>query len=125
MVRILTEIEKARYRPWFDDALLDSILLEVCPPVWLPSQFIGITLRDTIYLRNYDINSLDDAATLGHELTHARQYRDGMTYAGYIWSCRNGYDNSPYEKEAYGIEALIREALNDKKNMEVDHGSNQ
>jgi hypothetical protein len=110
-MRPLTDKEKARYRRWFEDALLDSVRLSTDPPGWLPGSFMGITLHEVIYFRSYDPDSLEDAVALGHELVHARQYRAGMTIGGYLWSCREGYDGSPYEDEAYGLEPEMREVL--------------
>lgn len=66
-----------------------------------------------IYFRPgvYDPTTIDGLATLGHELMHVGQYRNGMTLAKYLWTSKHGYDNNPYEKEAYRREEEIRQAL--------------
>jgi hypothetical protein len=49
--------------------------------------------------------------TLGHELVHVRQYRNGMNWLTYLWSTRNGYINSPYEKAVYALGNKIENDL--------------
>jgi hypothetical protein len=81
-------------------------------PFYLGKDYGGITRGNDIYFRpdQYDPTTAAGLSLLGHELVHVGQYRNGMTWASYIWSTRHGYESSPYEKEAY---AMQRRILND------------
>jgi len=50
---------------------------------------------------------------LGHELVYVGQYRQGMNWIKYLWSTRNGYMNSKYEKPAYDLQSQIQKDLTD------------
>ena len=112
--RPLTAIERARYTPYFDEALLATArVVDGRVPFWLRPDMLGVTLGPRIYLRPgaYDPNNADGIALLGHELVHVRQYRDGMTVLGYLWASLRGYRRNPYEVEAYAVGARIRAEL--------------
>lgn len=49
-------------------------------------------------------------ALLGHELVHVGQARE-VGYANFIYAMRNGYINSPFEQQAYAVDALIETVL--------------
>lgn len=70
----------------------------------------GITLGNRIYLRAgaYVPGTPSGVELLGHELIHVVQYRNGMTYAGYLWASRKGYRKNRYEIEAYSTGARMR-----------------
>jgi hypothetical protein len=78
-------------------------------PFWLRRNMCAVVLGERIYLRlgAYQPNTRRGIEMLGHELTHVSQFLHGMTLWRYIWSCRNGYHNSPYEQEAYAKGRLI------------------
>jgi len=63
----------------------------------------GITTGNDIYFRPnaYDPTTIEGLAKLGHELVHVGQFRNGMTWAKYVWALRHGYDDNPHEKPAY------------------------
>ena len=110
--RPLTDFEKGILKRFIPEQDLDSARLVIGDmPFWLPKQDIGLTLYNTIYLASYDPLNMADIATLGHELTHVGQYRNGLNIFSYGLSCRHGYWNSPLEKAAYAMEAKIKEAL--------------
>ena len=69
----------------------------------MSKDYEGITRGNDIYFRPgiYDPTTIEGLATLGPQLVHVGQYRNGMTWAKYVWALRNGYDNNPYEKTAY------------------------
>jgi hypothetical protein len=54
-----------------------------------------------------------ELATLAHELVHVGQYREGMTWASYLWAARNGYAESEYEVPAYAMKYAVQEYLTD------------
>jgi Domain of unknown function (DUF4157) len=78
-------------------------------PFWLRRDMCAVVLGETIYFRagHYRANTTQGACFLGHELTHVAQYLHGMTLFKYIWSCRNGYMQSPYEVQAYAMGTRI------------------
>ena len=85
-------------------------------PGYAPTWATGITRGNDIYFRdpNQTFATPEDLGLLGHELVHVGQYADGMTWLSYLWASRDGYDNNPYEKEAYRIGDLIRDELRKK-----------
>jgi len=50
-------------------------------------------------------------ALLGHELVHVGQYAEGMTWLSYIIQ---GYEENPYELDAYLISDTILDYLKEK-----------
>ena len=78
-------------------------------PFWLRRNMCAVVLGYRIYFRQgaYRPNTRQGAALLGHELTHVSQFLHGMNVFKYLWSCRKGYMQSPYEIEAYAKGALI------------------
>lgn len=77
----------------------------------------GITRGNDIYFRPgvYDSTTVEGLATLGHELVHVGQYRNGLTFAKYSWAARHGYDNNPYEQPAIAKEREIANRLTKEK----------
>ena len=77
----------------------------------------GITIGKNIYFRQgyYDPSTAEGLSLLGHELVHVDQFRAGLTLRKYLWSARNGYLNSPYERSAYAEEAEILKDLSDDR----------
>ena len=84
-------------------------------PFWLRRDMCAVVLGTTIYFRAdyYQPNTPQSASLLGHELTHVSQFLHGMTLLKYIWSCRKGYMQSPYEVEAYAKGQLIAQSFNE------------
>ena len=78
-------------------------------PFWLRRDMCAVVLDNTIYFRAgyYVANTPKGLSLLGHELTHVAQFMHGMTTFDYIWSCRKGYMQSPYEVQAYAMGARI------------------
>lgn len=108
--RPLTALERARYAPYFAKNVIDlAIVIEGKTPFWLRRSMAAVVLGRRIYLRAgvYNPDTLRGINLLGHELTHVSQFLHGMTVLKYLWSCRHGYHNSPYEQEAYAKGAMI------------------
>ena len=112
--RPLTLQERALFKPFFANVVLEQARIidgsfggKV--PFWLRRDMCAVVLGEKIYFRTgvYQPNTKRGAQLLGHELTHVSQYLHGMTLFKYIWSCRKGYHNSPYEIEAYAKGYLI------------------
>jgi RHS repeat-associated protein len=117
-LRPLTDAEKASLAPFIPERDLNNSDVHVGEMPWYaPSWAAGITRGNDIYFSdpNQTFETPEDLALLGHELVHVGQYAEGMTWLSYLWASRNGYDNNPYEKEAYGMGDLIRKALRNKK----------
>jgi hypothetical protein len=113
-LRAMTACEKKMLSPYIPAVDLDNADLHDGEVPWyLGKDYAGITRGNNIYFRPgvYDASTIDGLAMLGHELVHVGQYRNGMTWLSYLWSTRHGYDNSPYEEEAYAEESLIRDGL--------------
>jgi RHS repeat-associated protein len=113
-LRPLTDCEKQVLHPFIPKIDLDNANLHDGQVPWyLGKDYEGITRGNDIYFRQgvYDPSTIDGLATLGHELVHVGQYRNGMTWAKYLWASRQGYDKNPYEKPAYDKEAEIKAAL--------------
>jgi RHS repeat-associated protein len=118
-LRPLSDCEKKILGPYIPRIDLDNADLHPGEMPWyVSSNYDGITRGNDIYLRSYDPSNINDIATLGHELVHVGQYREGMTWASYIWSCRNGYYNSKYEIPAYAMGRRILADLQNSKNKE-------
>jgi len=109
--RELTEREKEIFKLWIPGDILNRARIREKAPWFLPKSFWGITLYNVIYLREYDPENIQSLSALGHELTHVRQYAEGMTIFSYLLSCKSGYLKSAYELEAYEIQRNIREFL--------------
>jgi hypothetical protein len=112
--RPLTIQERDFFKPYFPQIVLQyARIIDGSfggkTPFWLRRDMCAVVLGCRIYLRAgaYLPNTKRGAILLGHELTHVSQFLHGMTIFKYIWSCRNGYHNSPYEIEAYAKGALI------------------
>ncbi|MDX1914777.1 MAG: DUF4157 domain-containing protein [Methylophilus sp.] len=108
--RPLNTQERALFKPYFASIVLDQVrLIEGAVPFWLWRNMCAVVLYNRIYLRSgaYQPNTRQGVALLGHELTHVSQFLHGMTLLKYVWSCRHGYRNSPYEIEAYAKGEMI------------------
>jgi hypothetical protein len=79
--------------------------------------FEGITRGNDIYFRPgvYDPTTVEGLAKLGHELVHVGQYRNGLTWAKYVWASRHSYDKNPYEKPAYDKQDEIQNTMTKEK----------
>lgn len=102
--RPLTVQERTIFKPYFAKIVLEHVrIIDGKVPFWLSRNMCAVVLGERIYLRQgvYRPNTKSGIELLGHELTHVSQSLHGMTLWRYIWSCRHGYRNSPYELEAY------------------------
>jgi hypothetical protein len=109
--RPLTESEKAIYKDFFPDSVLDGArVFDGKVPWYLPSGYNGITRGNRIYFREgeYNPGTAGGVELLGHELVHVQQYQQGMNWVKYLWSTRYGYYKSPYEQDAYHIDDIIK-----------------
>jgi hypothetical protein len=110
--RPLTELERLRYAPYFDTSTLEAARVYVGrTPFWLDGEMEGVTLGHDIYLKegSYDPLETSGIRLLGHELAHVQQFNSGMSYLGYLWELRHGYEHNRYETEAYGMGRKIVE----------------
>jgi hypothetical protein len=110
--RPLTPQERGIFKPYFAQIVIEKArIIDGRVPFWLRRDMCAVVLGKKIYFRAgvYQPNTKRGAELLGHELTHVSQFLHGMSLIGYIWSCRNGYRNSPYEIEAYAKGHLIAE----------------
>jgi hypothetical protein len=84
-------------------------------PFWLRRDMCAVVLGCRIYFRHgaYVPNTKRGVQLLGHELTHVSQFLHGMSLLKYVWSCRKGYMQSPYEIEAYAKCKLIVKYFDD------------
>lgn len=108
--RPLTVQERTIFKPFFAKIVLERVrIIEGSVPFWLRRNMCAVVLHERVYLRAgaYQPNTKRGVELLGHELTHVSQFLHGMTLWRYIWSCRRGYRNSPYEQEAYAKGQLI------------------
>nr|CBJ53284.1 protein of unknown function [Ralstonia solanacearum CFBP2957] len=85
-------------------------------PWYAPGWAAGITRGNDIYFRDpqQTFCTPRDVALLGHELVHVGQYRDGMTWLGYLLASKKGYENNPYEVSAYEMQRKIQMELQPK-----------
>jgi RHS repeat-associated protein len=121
--RPLTKCEKSLLKPYIPQIDLDNAqLTDGSVPWWLLSDKGGVTVYNNIYFRpgQYAPGTSAGTAALGHELTHVKQFRQGMTIPGYFWSAKGGYNNSPYEIEAYRVQNQIRRDLDNSKTKPCD-----
>jgi Domain of unknown function (DUF4157) len=108
--RPLTLQECAVFKPYFAHSVIEQArIIDGRVPFWLRRNMCAVVLGRRVYFRAgaYQPNTKRGAELLGHELTHVSQYLHGMTVLNYIWSCRKGYMQSPYEIEAYAKGRLI------------------
>jgi Domain of unknown function (DUF4157) len=108
--RPLTSHERDIFKPYFASIVIEQArIIDGKVPFWLRRNMCAVVLGYRVYFRAgvYQPNTQRGAELLGHELTHVSQFLHGMSLFGYIWSCRNGYHNSPYEVEAYAKGRLI------------------
>jgi hypothetical protein len=108
--RPLTVQERTIFKPFFAKIVLERArIVDGKVPFWLRPSMCAVVLGECIYFRVgvYQPNTKHGIELLGHELTHISQFFHGMTLWRYIWSCRYGYRNSPYEQEAYAKGCFI------------------
>ena len=117
-LRPLTEQERAALKPYFNVQVLQAARIVDGSfggrvPFWLRANMCAVVLGNTIYLRagHYHANTPKGLSLLGHELMHVAQFLHGMTIFKYIWSCRNGYMQSPFEVQAYAMQGRITQNL--------------
>lgn len=104
--RPLTLKEQQALSPFFDVQLLQCAkIVDGQVPWWLLPRMCAVVLGNVIYFRQgvYRADTPQAWGLLAHELTHVKQYSEGMRWWHYIWSCRRGYHNSHYEQEAYAV----------------------
>jgi hypothetical protein len=112
--RHLTKIEREAPKCYIPDEDLANAIVHVGHmPFFAPDWAWGITIGNDIYIRDSDFSARtpSDIALLGHELVHVGQFRNGLTVFGYVWSCRWGYANSPYEVQARDVQDQILRGL--------------
>ncbi len=108
--RPLTSKEKQTFKPYFAQNVIEQArIIDGCVPFWLRNSMVAIVVKHRIYIRPgiYQPNTKAGVALLGHELMHVSQSLHGMNWLKYLWSCRYGYSNSPYEIAAYKQGAII------------------
>ena len=112
--RPLTLQEHTIFKPYFAKIVLERVRIIDGSfggrvPFWLRRNMCAVVLGQCVYFRPraYQPNTKRGVELLAHELTHVSQFLHGMTLWRYIWSCRYGYRNSPYEQEAYAKGHLI------------------
>ena len=118
--RTLTMQERTLLQPYFAHIVLErtrivdgSVGGKV--PFWLRRDMCAVVLGHRIYFRAgaYQPNTKQGLELLAHKLTHVSQFLHGMTVFKYLWSCRKGYMQSPYEIEAYAKGYLISTYFNE------------
>ena len=112
--RPLTLQEHTIFKPYFAKIVLERVRIIDGSfggrvPFWLRRNMCAVVLGERVYFRVgvYQPDTKRGIELLAHELTHVSQFLHGMTLWRYIWSCRYGYRNSPYEQEAYAKGHLI------------------
>jgi hypothetical protein len=108
--RPLTSQERATLKPYYSQQVLaEARIVDGKVPFWLRRDMCAVVLGNTIYFRagHYKAGTPEGACLLGHELMHVAQNLHGMNVFKYIWSCRKGYMQSPYEVQAYAMGARI------------------
>ena len=108
--RPLSIQERDLFKPYFASIVIERVrIVEGKVPFWLSEKMCAVVLGRRIFFRAgaYQPNTKQGVGLLGHELTHVSQFLHGMTILSYVWSCRNGYMQSPYEIEAYAKGHLI------------------
>jgi len=113
-LRSLTETEYDYLSPFFQRETLEvAQIVENEVPFWLRKQMCAVVIRQRIHFRQgaYQANTKTGITLLAHELTHVEQFLSGMTITKYLWASRGGYQNNPYEIEAYAKADRITKAL--------------
>ena len=112
--RLLNVQEHAALKPYFNTrVLVEARIVDGSfggrVPFWLRRDMCAVVLGNTIYFRAgyYQANTPQGLSLLGHKLMHVAQFLHGMTMFDYIWSCRKGYMQSPYEVQAYAMGTRI------------------
>jgi hypothetical protein len=103
-VRSLSNDERQQFNPFFEKSTLDKAqIIEGYVPFWLRKRMCAVVIGRRIYFRAgvYQENTRQGVTLLAHELTHVEQFLTGMTIIKYLWASRQGYENNPYELEAY------------------------
>lgn len=113
--RPLSVQERTFFKPYFSSQVLfDARIVDGSVggrvPFWLRHDMCAVVLGETIYFRagHYQAGTPAGTCLLGHELMHVAQNLHGMTLFKYVWSCRKGYMQSPYEVQAYAMGARIK-----------------
>lgn len=109
--RPLNTQERTIFEPYFQlNTLNQARITENHTPFWLHKKMCAVVLGAHIYFRKdaFQFNSQNGIELLAHELTHVEQYLAGMTVVKYLWASRYGYQNNPYEIEAYAKAANVR-----------------
>ena len=109
--RPLTTDERKNYSGHFSEEVLDSArIYDGKVPWYLSKKFSGITRGNRIYFREgiYKPGTAAGVELIGHELVHVQQYQEGMNTFKYLMRSRKGYNNNPYEIEAYRRDDIIR-----------------
>lgn len=120
-LRPLTDCEKRKLAPFIPKIDLDNADVHLGKVPWyfhlVRQDFQGITRGNDIYFRPgvYDPTTVAGLATLGHELVHVGQYRNGLTWAEYVWASRHGDENNQYEKPAYDKQDEIENTMTKEK----------
>ena len=108
--RPLSLQEKLALKSYFNTQVLESArVVDGRVPFWLRRDMCALVLGNTIYFRAgyYAANTPKGLSLLGHELMHVAQFLHSMTLLKYVWSCRKGYMQSPYEVQAYAMGVRI------------------
>lgn len=109
--RPLSKSEEDFFKPYFTRTVLEKAhIIEGKVPFWLRRDMCAVVLGYRIYFRAvvYQADTPQGVELLGHELMHVAQFLTGMTIGKYLWSCRKGYAQSPYEVQAYAMGERIR-----------------
>jgi hypothetical protein len=104
LVRSLSNDERQQFTLFFENSTLDKAqIIEGYVPFWLRKRMCAVVIGRRIYFRAgvYQENTRQGVTLLAHELTHVEQFLTGMTIIKYLWASRQGYENNPYELEAY------------------------
>ena len=106
IVRRLNGFEKEALAACIPGEDLDGAVIHIGDMPWYaPKWASDITRGKDIYFAPdvYDGFLLRSLSLLGHELAHVGQYRLGMRWCTYLWSCVGGYRNSMYELPAFAM----------------------
>ncbi|MDP3088338.1 MAG: DUF4157 domain-containing protein [Methylotenera sp.] len=112
--RQLNADEHRYFQPYFQARTLHLVrVFEGQTPFWLAKKMCAVVLGQHIYFLEgaYQANTHRGIELLAHELTHVEQYLSGMTFFKYLWAARYGYNQNPYEVEAYAKGKFVREKL--------------
>jgi len=109
--RTLSAQERDFFKPYFSPKVLHiARIVDGKVPFWLRRDMCAVVLGNRIFFRagHYQADTPQGLCLLGHELTHVAQFLHGMTLIKYLWSCRKGYMQSPYEVQAYAMDSRIK-----------------